>query len=317
MVFEFKEATKEQAKARIALIGPSGSGKTYTGLRMAEGLGDKIAVIDTENSSASKYADEFKFSTLALIEFSPQTYIQAIQAAEKAGFDVLIIDSLSHAWMGKGGALEMVDKAAKRYQGNSFAAWRDVTPHHNNLVDALVHCQCHLIVTMRTKTDYVVQQNDKGKMEPKKIGLAPIQREGLDYEMDVVGDLDLDHNLIITKTRCRHLDNETISKPGKETAEVIKAWLSDGEEPRIIHWSEREENRQRLEKHLTNKGIPIETLFQACDVKDWADMVRYEAEGKEAVEAAVQLWEENKPKNGKAKQAELIQAPAQTNYEEE
>src|SRR3990172_8628166 len=109
-MLQFAPATKEKSKARIALIGPSGSGKTYTALSLAAGLGSAIGLIDTENGSASKYADDFKFSTLSLTEFSPATYVEAIKAAEQAGFDVLIIDSLSHAWMGRGGALEMVER---------------------------------------------------------------------------------------------------------------------------------------------------------------------------------------------------------------
>src|SRR5690606_13915360 len=135
--------------------------KTYTALQLAKGLAgpnDRIAVIDTENNSAALYADEFEFDVLNLDTFSPEVYIQAIRAAEAAGYDVLIIDSLSHAWMGKEGALEQVDKAARRYQGNTYAAWRDVTPMHNALVEAMVRCKCHLIVTMRAKTEYVVEK---------------------------------------------------------------------------------------------------------------------------------------------------------------
>jgi len=228
--YTFTKATKEQIKARIALIGPSGSGKTYTALRLATALGDRIAVIDTENNSASLYADEFNFDTLALDSVSPQTYVQAIHAAERAGYDVLIIDSLSHAWAGKDGALAMADQAAKKYRGNTFAAWRDVTPHHNALVDALIHCQSHLIVAMRSKTEYIIE-TEKGKMVPKKVGMAPIQRQGMEYEFDIVGDLDLDHNLVISKTRCKALDGQVITLPGEELGQTILAWLADGAEP--------------------------------------------------------------------------------------
>ena len=129
MTFEFRAASRQQRKGRIGLIGPSGSGKTYTALELATGFGGRIALIDTENSSSELYADRFAFDVLNLDTFAPQTYVQAIQAAEQAGYDVLIIDSLSHAWMGRDGALEMVDKATgKSRSGNSFAAWREVTP---------------------------------------------------------------------------------------------------------------------------------------------------------------------------------------------
>jgi hypothetical protein len=225
----FQKAQKSQGKARIALVGPSGSGKTYTALLLASGLGRRVAVIDTENASASKYADQFEFDVLALEQFSPQAYIGAIKAAEEEGYDVLIIDSLSHAWAGKDGVLAMVDQAAKRYNNNSFMAWRDVTPEHNRLVDALVHCKCHLIVTMRSKTHYDVQKDNNGKLVPVKVGLEPIQRDGVEYEFDIVADMDLQHNLIVTKTRCRALDGAVINRPGTELGAAIREWLSDGE----------------------------------------------------------------------------------------
>lgn len=230
MTFQFTKATKEKSKARIALVGPSGSGKTYTSLSLASHLGNNVALIDTENGSASKYADTFNFSVLNLETYEPQTYVKAIEAATKAGFDVLIIDSISHAWMGKGGALEQVDKASVKYRGNSFAAWRDVTPHHNALVDAMVQCPVHLIVTMRAKTAYEVQKGDDGKVKPIKIGLAPVQRDGLEYEFDIVGDMDLDNNLIISKTRCSALRGAVIGMPGEDVARAIRDWLSDGKE---------------------------------------------------------------------------------------
>ena len=225
----FQKATKAQSKGRVALLGPSGAGKTYTALRLAKGLGGRIAVIDTERGSASKYADEFEFDVCELETFSPQAYIAAIREAEVAGYDVLIIDSLSHAWMGKGGVLEIHDAAVKRSRsGNSFDAWREVTPQHNALVDALVQSKCHVIATMRTKTEYVVEEDERGKKVPRKVGMAPIQRDGLEYEFDVVGDLNQSHEWVISKSRCKALADQIITKPGEETAEVLRAWLSDG-----------------------------------------------------------------------------------------
>jgi len=228
----FKRAQRAQRKARIGLIGPSGSGKTYTALMLAKGLAGssgRIAVIDTENNSAALYADEFEFDVLNLDTFSPEVYVRAIRAAEAAGYDVLIIDSLSHAWAGKEGALEQVDKAARRYQGNTYAAWRDVTPMHNALVDAMVRCQCHLIVTMRVKTEYVVEKDERtGKTTPRKVGLAPIQRDGLEYEFDIVADMDIDNNFIVSKTRYKPLTGAVINRPGVELGEQIRAWLEEG-----------------------------------------------------------------------------------------
>jgi len=239
---EFVKATKKRSRARVALIGPSGSGKTFTALRVAHALGKTIALIDSERGSASKYAGEtspdgdvFEFNVLELTSFHPQTYIDAIHAAEKAEFDVLVIDGLSHAWMGKDGALELVDKAAKRSQsGNSFAAWREVTPLHNKLVDAMVQCSCHLIVTMRSKSEWVVEEQDRGGKKihvPRKVGLAPIQREGLEFEFDVVGDINQSHELVISKSRCSVLADEVIEKPGAELGRTLLNWLDQGEEP--------------------------------------------------------------------------------------
>lgn len=234
----FKKATKKTAKARIALMGPSGSGKTVTALLVATGLGARIAVIDTENDSASKYAGAFgglDFDVLALESFSPERYVEAIQAAEVAGYDVIVVDSLTHAWSGKDGALEQVDRAAKRSQsGNSFMAWRDVTPMHNRLVDAIVRCKCHIIATMRTKTEYVLEEVTRGgktTKQPKRVGLAPVQRDGMEYEFDIVADITLDHDLIVTKTRCQLLDGAVVSKPGKGFGATVLSWLSDGDAP--------------------------------------------------------------------------------------
>ncbi len=233
MMFTFKKATKKQAKLRLAFVGPAGSGKTYSALEVASHLGERIAVLDTERGSASKYADIFAFDALEPESFSPDTYVEAIRAAEEAGYDVLVIDSLSHAWMGKDGALELVDQAAKRSKsGNSFAAWREVTPKHNALVDAMLGARLHIIATMRAKTEWVIVENDKGRKEPKKLGLAPIQRDGLEYEFDVVGDLDHDSNFVVSKSRCPALTGKIINRPGEELAKVLRGWLSDGaEEP--------------------------------------------------------------------------------------
>lgn len=225
----FQKATKKLARLRMALIGPSGSGKTYTAIKVASRLGKKVAVIDTEKGSASKYADQFGFDVLELETFGPQQYIAAIKAAGDAGYDALVIDSLSHAWNGKGGALELVDQAAARSKsGNSYTAWRDVTPLHNELIDAILRAKCHVIATMRVKTEYVIEKDEKtGKSSPRKVGLAPVQRDGMEYEFDVVGDMD-DAKLVVTKTRCPALSKAVINEPGEEFADTLKAWLTDG-----------------------------------------------------------------------------------------
>jgi len=232
VAIQFRKATKEQLKLRMALIGPAGSGKTYSALNIAQHLGKRIAVIDTEHGSASKYAGLFAFDVVELDSFHPQNYIAGIQAAEHAGYDVLIIDSLSHAWMGKDGALELVDRAAKRSpSGNSFAAWRDVTPLHNQLIEAMLGARLHLIVTMRSKMEYVQDKDEKGRTQIRKVGLQPVQRDGLEYEFDVVADLDTENTFIVGKTRCPQLTGVIVPRPGKEVADTLLAWLTDGAPP--------------------------------------------------------------------------------------
>lgn len=228
----FQKATRQKSKLRLALVGPSGSGKTYSALAIATelvGPSGRVAVIDTEHGSASKYAGRFSFDVLELDSCAPSTYVEALQAAAEAGYDAVVVDSLSHAWMGRDGALEQVDKAAKRSQsGNTFTAWRDVTPQHNALVEALITAPLHVVATMRAKTEYVMEKDRNGKTSPRKVGLAPVQRDGLEYEFDVLGDIDLEHNLIISKTRCESLSGAVIQKPGANVAKVLLAWLSDG-----------------------------------------------------------------------------------------
>ncbi len=235
----FTKATKKQSKLRLALIGPSGSGKTYTALTLASGLGEKVALIDTERGSASKYANLFGFDVQELDSFHPDQYIRAIAEAAEAGYDVLVIDSLSHAWSGKGGALEMVDQFAKQDKsGNSFSAWRNVTPVHNRMVDAIISAPLHIIVTMRSKMEYSQEKDERGRTVIRKVGLQPVQRDGLEYEFDVVADMDQDNTLVVTKTRCPDLVNVVIEKPTKNLAAVLRSWLEDGEPVKLERYAQ-------------------------------------------------------------------------------
>ena len=211
---QFVKATKKQSRLRMAILAPPGCGKTYTALLVGTNLvaGGKVALIDTERGSASKYADKFEFDVLEMESFSPANYVKAIEAADAAEYDVVIIDSLSHAWTGTDGALAMVDKISKRSRsGSTFNSWRDVTPEHNNMVDAILRSRAHVIATMRVKTEYVLEKNEKtGKMAPRKVGMKPVQRDGLEYEFDVVGDMDADNGYSVSKTRCSELAGEYI-----------------------------------------------------------------------------------------------------------
>lgn len=226
----FVKATKKQSRLRAALVGIAGSGKTYSALAIATRIGSRVAVIDTERGSASKYANKFSFDVCELETFAPEAYIKAIHEAETAGYDVIVLDSLSHAWSGVGGALEMADKASMRQGENRFTAWRHVTPAHNALVEAMVQSRAHIIATMRQKTEWVMEENERGKKVPRKIGMQPVQREGLDYEFDLVGSINQDHAFVIEKSRLDEYApvGDVIIKPGEQLASRIKAWLEDG-----------------------------------------------------------------------------------------
>jgi hypothetical protein len=232
----FTPATKERAKARIALTGPTGSGKTYTALVTATGLGGRIALVDTEHGSAAKYADEFSFDTLPLTTFQPTTLANALAVAAHDGYGVVIVDSLSHFWSGTGGMLEQVDNAAKRVGvgGSSFAGWKEARPLERAMIDALLAYPGHLIVTMRTKTEYVVETDDRGRKVPRKVGLKPEQREGIEYEFDIVGDLDHENTLVISKSRAKPLSGMVFRKPGPEFAEAVLGWLEAGKPAKSV-----------------------------------------------------------------------------------
>lgn len=224
----FRKAERRQAKLRLGLVGPSGSGKTYGALLIAQGLGGRIALIDTENGSGELYADACDYDVCQITpDFTPDKYIAAIHEAEQAGYDVIIIDSLTHAWSGEGGILEYVDKLKGR--GNDFAAWRKATPLHNALVNAMLQSPCHIIATMRAKTAYDMEKDERtGKVKPVKIGLAPIQRDGMDYEFTVVFEIDQQRHLAeATKDRTSLFDGQ-IFQITPETGEKLKAWLETG-----------------------------------------------------------------------------------------
>jgi hypothetical protein len=218
---------KYDAKLRFAACGPSGSGKTYTLLQLATELGGRVALIDTERGSASKYADIFEFDVMELESYDPARLIGIIDEVAKKGYRVLCIDSLSHFWIGKDGELDKVDRAARRMQTpNSFAAWKEVTPLHNALIDRIISAPVHILASMRSKTEWIIDRDERtGKTAPRKVGLAPVMRDGIEYEFDVCGDMDQENTLVITKSRCPKLAGGVFPKPGKELADLLKEWL--------------------------------------------------------------------------------------------
>ena len=224
MSFTFKKATKSSAKLRAALFGPSGAGKTFTALRIAAGLGGAIAVIDTERGSASKYADRFGFDVLDLEHAAIPSYEGAIEAAARAGYPVLVVDSLSHGWQE---LLQEVDRlAAAKYRGNTWSAWSEGTPKQRALVDAILSYPGHVIATMRSKTEWSVEANGKGKQAPVRVGLAPEQGKGIEYEFDLLLELSPDHVGHVIKDRTGKFQDALLDKPGEDFGRALAAWLS-------------------------------------------------------------------------------------------
>lgn len=220
----FQKAQRKSIKLSLALTGPSGAGKTFSALTLAKGLGKKIAVIDTENGSASLYSDKFEFDVVELTPpFTTLKYIDAINFAEKSGYDVLIIDSLSHAWAGEGGLLQEKESLDQR-GGNSYTNWATITKKHEAFKSAFLHSNIHIITTMRSKQDYVIEINEKGKQAPKKVGLAPIQRDGIEYEFTIVFDIAINHECVASKDRT-NIFHDSIFKITEDTGASIKKWL--------------------------------------------------------------------------------------------
>lgn len=228
MSIQFHPAQRKKAKLRLAVAGPAGSGKTYSALQVSFGLGGRVVLIDTERGSGELYAHLGEYDVCTLTApFTPEKYVEAIRAAENAGYDVIIIDSLSHAWAGPGGVLDIHGYAADK-GGNSWSAWRQVTPRHNELVDAMLQSRCHIIATLRSKMEHV-QVVENGKTVVKKVGLNPIQRDGLEYEFTVFLDLDYNHTASATKDRTGLFDG-LVFKPGAETGARLLEWLETGVE---------------------------------------------------------------------------------------
>lgn len=254
--FEIRKAERKKARLRLGLAAVSGAGKTYSALLLASGIGGKVCVIDTESRSADLYANDFEYSVIELSKpYSPERYVQAIKSAEDAGFNIIILDSLSHAWMGEGGALDMQTNAIRMQKGskNGYTAWADVTPEHNKLVAAMLTSKCHIISTMRSKTHYDLIENEHGKKVPTKMGLEPIQRAGMEYEFTVVLDIDMQHYASPSKDRTKLFDGKAI-KITKETGESLLNWLETGKD-------EEAETRAIIDALIDD----FENKYKLCD----------------------------------------------------
>ena len=239
---EFTQATRTQARVRMAIQGPSGSGKTCSGIEIAEYLTPgKVRLLDTENGSASKHAllpgktpgpcgREFKVLEIRDNNYHPDKVMQAIAAAHKAGIETLVIDSMTHFWNAQGGFLDLVDEEAKRQaaqyrsgKADGFAAWKVVTPIYNRMVHAIQNAPIHVIVTMRSKQEY---SREGGKVT--KLGMAPEMRDAFQFECDIEGSMDMENTLAIGKSRCPELTGKLFHRPGKNVADILLDWCGQG-----------------------------------------------------------------------------------------
>lgn len=221
-----QKASRKKAKIKMGLQGPSGSGKTMGALLTAYGIcGDwtKIVVVDTENHSADLYAHLGTYNVLALNgPYTPEKYIQAIELCEKAGMEVIIIDSVTHEW-------ENLLEYHSSLQGNSFTNWGKITPRHNEFVQKILQSPCHIISTIRTKQDYVLNERN-GRMIPEKVGLKAIQRPEMEYEYTLVFDIDMKNHATASKDRTGLFFGKPEHKLSVETGKLIKDWCNSGED---------------------------------------------------------------------------------------
>ncbi|WP_291073021.1 MULTISPECIES: ATP-binding protein [unclassified Empedobacter] len=228
---QLRKSERKKAKIKMALQGSSGSGKTYSSLLLAQGITNKdfskIAIIDTENGSADLYAHLGDYNVLALQPpYTPEKYIEAIELCEKEGMEVIIIDSISHAWD------ELLDFHSK-LAGNSFTNWAKVTPRQKAFTDKILQCKAHVIATMRTKQDYVLNQKD-GKYVPEKVGLKAVQRDGLDYEFTLVFDIDIKHFAVSSKDRTGLFMGRPEFIINSGTGRRILEWCNSGVNDEVI-----------------------------------------------------------------------------------
>lgn len=264
----FKKAERKQAKIKIAITGPSGAGKTYSSLLIAKGITQKIAIIDTEHGSASLYSDNPNMPSYDVMElaapFSTERYIAAIQEAVKAGYELLIIDSITHQWSGQGGILDRLDRERQANpKMNSYTMWNKLTPEHERFKQAIVQAPIHIIATMRSKQDYHMEKDDQGKQKISKMGFAPIQREGAEYEFTIVFDLAQSHFASVSKDRTGIFAPEPFL-PSPATGELILKWLNVAPPPDIQpDW--RLKLMMQLKEKREKYKISSEEILKICN----------------------------------------------------
>jgi len=272
---QLKKATRKKVKLRLNLSAPSGAGKTYGALLLAKGLvgsWDKIAVIDTENGSASLYEHLGDFNVIDLAPpFSPERYMDAIDACVSGGMEAIIIDSSSHEWSGPGGCLEINEKLAQaRYRGNTWSAWNETTPRHDAFVQKVLHCDSHIITCTRSKMETIMGEDKK----IKKVGMKDIQRDGWEYELTVSLSIDRDtHMTVASKDRTELFEGKEPFKITEQTGVMIKDWCDKGivpEKPKEVDYiSLLDDCKTKEELTEAWKSLPV-NVRASQDVIDFS-----------------------------------------------
>jgi hypothetical protein len=228
-MLQLKKATRKQVKLRLGMSAVAGGGKTMSALLLAYGMTNdwsKIAVIDTENGSASLYSHLGDFNVIDLTApFSPERYIECIKACEDAGMEVIIVDSITHEWDGKGGMLDI----SSSMTGNSFTNWAKLTPRHDAFINSLLQSKCHIISCVRRKQDYEMTKGSDGKLKVEKAGLKEITREGFEYELTLNFNIDINHHATASKDRTGLFMDKPEFVINSETGRKLIEWCNSGE----------------------------------------------------------------------------------------
>lgn len=274
---QLRKATRQKAKIRLGISAVSGGGKTYSALLIAYGITkdwDKIALIDTENGSGDLYAHLGSYSVLPLqAPYTPESYIKAIKACEDAEMEVIIIDSITHEWDGKGGILEISNSMA----GNSYTNWAKLTPRHQSFIDSILQSKCHIITTVRRKQDYEMTTNSMGKLVPQKIGLKEVTREGFEYELTLNLELDTTHNATVSKDRTNLFAGQPQFIPSIETGEAIRNWCEMGIEPlkpELPFLKQGTKAWDNMLKHIKDGGSILDMTKYQITEEDSAELLK-------------------------------------------
>lgn len=273
MAIQAKKAIRKKTALKIALIGPSGAGKTFTALRLATGIGGKICLVNTEGDRGYLYSNEFDYDIIDLTPpFKPELYIEAITYCEKEGYSIIILDSASHEWSGRGGILEEHDKMP----GNSYTNWAKLTPRHNAFLDAQLYSPVHIISCLRGKDQYVLEEKN-GKQVPKKVGLGAEQRPGFEYECQLTLNIDQESHIATATKDNTHLFENKYDTLTEEHGRLLKEWAELGVETPRPATTTQKSQIQQLCKAIEMTGAQLGEYLKTEHKTDWKDLTEKNA----------------------------------------